>query len=106
MTKERRRHPRVKVNLPARWESFLTQQEGTIADLSLSGCYVLSGGKLEPSELVRLEITLPDGERIYPWAEVVQAVEDIGFAARFTSIDDDERERLEEFVRSALAASS
>jgi hypothetical protein len=52
-----------------------------------------------------LEITLLNAEPIYPWAEVTQAVEDIGFAARFTSMDDDERERLEEFVRLALAAS-
>jgi hypothetical protein len=106
MPKERRRDARVRVNLPARWESFLTQQEGTIVDLSRSGCFVLSGGKLEPNELIRLEITLPNDERVYPWAEVTQAVEEIGFSARFTSMDDEERERLEEFVRRALAASS
>ena len=106
MRKERRLDARVRVNLPARWESFLTQQEGTIVDLSRAGCFVLSGGKLEANELIRLEITLSNGERVYPWAEVTQAVEDIGFSVRFTSIDEDERERLEEFVRSALAASS
>lgn len=106
MRKERRLDARVRVNLPARWESFLTQQEGTIVDLSRTGCFVLSGGKLEPNELIRLEITLSDGERVYPWAEVTQAVEDIGFSVRFTSIDEDERERLEEFVKRALAAFS
>ena len=106
MRKERRLDARVRVNLPARWESFLTQQEGTIVDLSRAGCFVLSGGKLEPNELIRLEITLSNGERLYPWAEVTQAVEDIGFSVRFTSIDEDERERLEEFVRRALAPSS
>ena len=106
MRKERRLDARVRVNLPARWESFLTQQEGTIVDLSRAGCFVLSGGKLEPNELIRLEITLSNGERVYPWAEVTQAEEDIGFSVRFTSIDEDERERLEQFVRDALAASS
>ena len=106
MRKERRLDARVKVNLPARWESFLTQQEGTIVDLSGAGCFVLSGGKVEPNELIRLEITLLNAEPIYPWAEVTEAVEDIGFAARFTSIDDDERERLDQFVNRALAASS
>ena len=104
MRKERRLDARVRVNLPARWESFLTQQEGTIVDLSRAGCFVLSGGQLEPNELIRLEITLPNGDRVYPWAEVTQAVEDIGFSARFTSIDDDERERLEQFVRLTLSA--
>jgi len=106
MRKERRLDARVRVNLPARWESFLTQQEGTIVDLSRAGCFVLSGGKLEPDELIRLEITFPNDERVYPWAEVTQAEEDIGFSVRFTSMDDDERDRLEEFVSRALAAPS
>ena len=105
MAKERRRDARVRVNLPARWESFLTQQEATVIDMSRVGCFLLSGGKVEPNELIRLEITLINAEPIYPWAEVTQTVEDIGFAARFTSMDDDERERLEEFVRLALTAS-
>jgi hypothetical protein len=104
MVEERRRDPRIKVNLPVRWESFLTQQEATVIDLSRAGCFVLSGGKVEPDELIRLEITLPNDEPVYPWAEVTQASEDIGFAVRFTSMEDDERERLEHFVRQMLAA--
>ena len=104
MADERRLDARVKVNLPARWESFLAQQDATVIDLSQAGCFVLSGGQLEPNELIRLEITLPNGDRVYPWAEVTQAVEDIGFSARFTSIDDNERERLEQFVRLTLSA--
>ena len=103
MADERRLDPRVKVNLPVRWESVLTQQEATVIDLSRSGCFVLSGGKVEPNELIRLEITLSDEEPIYPWAEVVEGTDDIGFSLRFTAMDDDERERLELFVREMLA---
>ena len=102
MADERRLDARVKVNLPARWESFLAQQDATVIDLSQAGCFVLSGGRLEPNELIRLEITLPNDEHVYPWAEVTQAIEDIGFAARFTSMDDNERERLEQFVSAVL----
>lgn len=104
MADERRLHPRAKVNLPARWEGVLTQQEATVIDLSRAGCFVLSGGKVEPNELIRLEITLPNDEPIYPWAEVVEQADEIGFAVRFTSMDDDERDRLEQFVRQTLAA--
>lgn len=106
MANERRLNPRVRVNLPVRWESVLTQQEATVIDLSRAGCFVLSGGKVEPNELIRLEITLPDAEPIYPWAEVVEETTEIGFAVRFTSMEDNERERLEQFVTRALAAPS
>jgi len=73
MTNERRRSPRVKVNLQARWEGVLSQQEATITDLSKTGCFVLTGGKVEPKELVRLEIEAPEGEPFVLWAEVVEA---------------------------------
>lgn len=104
MADERRLNARVKVNLPVRWESFLIQQAATVADLSLTGCFVLSGGKVELNELIRLEISLPNDEPIYPWAEVVDQADEIGFSVRFTAMDDDERKRLEEFVGQTLAA--
>ena len=102
MKKERRRAPRAKVNLPARWEGVLTQQSAHVTNLSKTGCFVLSGGTVEPRELIRLEITFPDNDQIYPWAEVVEEANEIGFAVRFTSMDDDESERLEKFVERAL----
>lgn len=105
MTSERRRAPRAKVNLPARWEGALTQQEASVTNLSKTGCFVLTGGQVEPRELIRLEITFPDDSQIYPWAEVVEEASEIGFAVRFTSMNDDELSSLEKFVSLALAAS-
>ncbi|HAF22411.1 MAG TPA: hypothetical protein DCK93_05775 [Blastocatellia bacterium] len=105
MAIERRRAPRSNVNLPARWEGALTQQEANVTNLSSSGCFVLSGGRVEPKELVRLEIEFPDEEPIYPWAEVVDEASEIGFAVRFTSMDDEERDRLERFLSRVLSGS-
>jgi hypothetical protein len=102
MEKERRRSPRAKVNLPARWEGVLTQESAQVTNLSKTGCFVLSGGKVEPRELIRLEITFPDSSQIYPWAEVVEEASEIGFAVRFTSLEDDEQSRLGQFVAQAL----
>lgn len=102
MESERRGAPRAKVNLPARWEGVLSQQHASITNLSVNGCFVLSGGKVEARELIRLEITFPDNDQIYPWAEVVEAAGEIGFAVRFTSMDDDEHERLHRFLKKAL----
>ncbi len=103
MKNERRSAPRIKVDLPVRWEGVLTQQSATITSLSESGCFVLTGGKVEPKELIRLEIELPDQEAVYFWSEVVDEAYEIGFAAHFTSADDDDRSRLGTYVRAQLA---
>lgn len=105
MQSERRRAPRAKVNLPARWEGVISQQHASVTNLSVNGCFVLSGGSVEARELLRLEITFPDNDQIYPWAEVVEEAGEIGFAVRFTSMDDDEKERLNRFVIQALESS-
>jgi hypothetical protein len=102
MTDERRRSPRVKVNLQARWEGVMSQQEATITDLSKTGCFVLTGGDVESKELVRLEIEVPEGEPLVLWAEVVDAAFEIGFAVRFTSMTDDDELRLSRFITACL----
>ena len=84
MTKERRRAPRIKINLRARWEGDHGREEADVTSLSKNGCFVLSGGRFEQKDLIRLEIMFPDEDPIYVWAEVVEAAEEIGFALRFT----------------------
>ena len=106
MTIERRQAPRLKVNLPARWEGVLTQQSATITDLSETGCFVLTGGKVEPKELIRLEIELPEIGPVYFWSEVVDEAYEIGFAARFTMGDEDDSKRLVAFLERELARAS
>ena len=99
---ERRRAPRARVNLRARWEGNLGQQEANVTSLSIIGCFVLSGGSVEPKELIRLEIMFPEDPPIYLWAEVVEKAEEIGFAMQFTSIDDSDKERLDMFLQPLL----
>jgi hypothetical protein len=76
-----------------------------VTNLSVDGCFLLSGGSVEAKELIRLEITLPNDDHIYPWAEVVDAADEIGFAVRFTMMEDDEQERLTCFIKQTLEAS-
>lgn len=104
MTKERRRAPRAKVNLRARWEGELGQQEANVTSLSKLGCFVLSGGKVAPKELIRLEIIFPDDAPIYLWAEVVEEADEIGFAVCFTSLEEADQVRLEQFLQPLLVA--
>jgi len=103
MTIERRQAPRLKVNLPARWEGVITQQSATVTNLSETGCFVLSGGKVESRELIRLEIELPDSGPVYFWSEVVDEAYEIGFGVKFTMGDEDDSKRLSTFIERELA---
>ncbi len=103
-TKERRRAPRANVNLRARWEGEIGQQEANVTNLSQIGCFMLSGGKVQPKELIRVEIMFPDDAPIYLWAEVVEKAEEIGFAMKFTSVDEADQTRLGQFVQRCLAS--
>src|ERR1700752_2355746 len=103
MGEERRRSRRANVNLTVRWEGVLEQKTATVSSLSNNGCFILTGGKVEAKELIRLEIQLPEGEPMYFWSEVVDEAYDIGFAARFTMSSDEDKERLASFMIEALA---
>ena len=64
MEKDRRSAPRARVKLPARWEGAQARENATITDLSRSGCFVLTAGKVEVKELVWLEIQLTDNDAV------------------------------------------
>jgi hypothetical protein len=86
------------VNLPARWEGVLSREDATITDLSRSGCFVLTGGKVENKELISLEIQLTDMQTVNFWAEVVDEASDIGFALKFNSSSPEDETTLANFL--------
>ena len=99
MSQERRKARRLKVNLPVRWEGVLTQQVGTVTSLSESGCFILTGGQVQPKELIRLEIDFPEAGAACFWSEVVEEAYEIGFAVRFTSADDEDMAILQNALK-------
>ena len=98
MEHERRKAPRARVKLPARWEGVLSRENATITDLSRNGCFVLTGGKVEVKELVWLEIKLPDQSPVTFWAEVVNEASEIGFALRFNSSSPEDEAALAKYL--------
>lgn len=107
MIEERRAYERVRANLPARWEGVLASRAGQVSDLSQTGCFVVTQTDVQPKELIRLEVEIETGRRLCLWGEVVYAVEEIGFALRFTGTDETELRMLEaliEFVRASREA--
>ena len=98
MEKDRRSAPRVRVKLAARWEGVLSRENATVTDLSRSGCFVLTGGKVEVKELVWIEIQLTDRQAVNFWAEVVNKSSEIGFALKFNSSSPEDEATLAEFL--------
>ena len=98
MEQERRSAPRVRVKLPARWEGALSRENATVTDISRSGCFVLTGGKVEVKELVWLEIQLTEQQTVHFWAEVVNEASEIGFALKFNSSSPEDQASLAKFL--------
>jgi len=98
MGKERRTAPRIRVNLPARWEGVVANDKATITDISRNGCFVLSGGTVQVRELVWLEIELPSSHLLHFWAEVVDEASEIGFAVKFNSTSEEDQRLLENYI--------
>ena len=102
MEKDRRSAPRARVKLSARWEGVLSREKATVTDLSRSGCFMLTGGKVEVKELVWVEIQLTDRQTVNFWAEVVNQTSEIGFALKFNSSSPEDEAALAEFVEKIL----
>jgi hypothetical protein len=103
---ERRGHGRVRTDLRARWEGVLESREGTVVDLSVGGCFMLTTGAVQPGELLRLDIRLPSGVNLMLWGEVVYVMEEMGFALTFTGAGEDEQRELETLTEAAGPAPS
>jgi hypothetical protein len=106
MEKDRRSAPRVRVNLPARWEGAVSREKATVTDLSRNGCFVLTGGKVEVKELVWLEIQLTQLQAVNFWAEVVNEASEIGFAVKFNSSTPEDEATLAKYLESIFQSNA
>lgn len=79
----------------------MTQGRGTISDLSSTGCFVLSGGEVNPGELTRLEIHFPE-HIASAWGEVVYNIAEMGFAIRFKFASESERRALNKLIERVI----
>jgi hypothetical protein len=95
---ERRSEKRVRVAADIEWSASGDVSPGRLGDLSSNGCFVLTSGDFGDGEVVRLYFPTTDGSRLEILAEIRNYVEDIGFAARFVSLSDSQREFVRNFA--------
>jgi hypothetical protein len=102
MERERRTSKRVWADIKTQWHGLLTSREGSISDISTSGCFILTGGEVSPGELVSVEIDVPKVLRMQLWGKVVYHIADMGFALRFKDLSITDKtllSRLIEYVQ-------
>jgi hypothetical protein len=99
MSAERRRAERVRVNLDVMFTDQLQQQKGTISDISVTGCFILSAGDATAAAPVTVTIQLPSKKAIKLTGEVVYNTPEIGFAIRFRELPKSGQSFLEKLVK-------
>ena len=94
---DRRQAERFRLDLPARWQSLLTQGRGSICDLSASGCFLLTAGNVRELDLIRLEMDF--GEHlVFVWGVVVYHIEEMGFGMRFVFNEENEERAFQNLL--------
>ncbi|MDQ1639748.1 MAG: PilZ domain [Pyrinomonadaceae bacterium] len=98
MNKNRRSDERVSTNLPSRWDGLSGKHEARIEDLSMGGCFVNTGGRVDVGEIVGIEMKLPSGEWLQLRGEVASYMAGTGFGVLFTFLTEDEEQTLRELI--------
>ncbi|HUQ33620.1 MAG TPA: PilZ domain-containing protein [Pyrinomonadaceae bacterium] len=106
MLNERRRAERYQVNLAVQWESASAQRQGTISDISTSGCFILTTPEIVATEPVWVGIQLPKGKSVTLPGQAVYLTEEIGFAMRFIDLGLTEQRFLQRLVETARKKSA
>jgi PilZ domain-containing protein len=101
---ERRKAERVRLDLPARWQSLLTQGSGSVCDLSATGGFLLTGGDVRPGELIRLEVDFGN-HPVFLWGQVIYQIAEMGFSLRFIFHEENEQRALADLIERVRTAS-
>lgn len=92
---ERRSLNRYDVDVPVEWEGSLSgRNTGSLSDISLEGCFVLSSGEVRENDQIRIFIPLGDGMKVQFEGTVANYVFEIGFGIKFGTLSSAQRELL------------
>lgn len=96
---ERRGSVRYPIEVDIEWEAGSGRQPGSLSDVSLDGCFVLSSGDVNDGDAVKLFVPLADGMKVQFAGTVANHVFEIGFGIKFTTLSVAQRELLVKMVK-------
>ena len=98
---ERRATNRFPVEVDVQWQGSGSRMPGSVSDVSLDGCFVLSSGDVTDGETVKLFVPLADGMKVEFSGRVANHVMEIGFGLKFDQLSAAQRDVLGHLVRQA-----
>ena len=98
---ERRATNRYQIEVDVEWQASGDRSPGSISDVSLDGCFVLSSGDVQDGETIRLFVPLADGMKVEFSGRVANHVVEIGFGLKFDQLSAAQRDVLGRLVRDA-----
>jgi hypothetical protein len=103
---EKRRHPRYPVTLPATFFNERTSGFAKVGNLSEGGCRLASKIAVFVGDVGQLLIELPGGNAPLKVAEAtVRWVKGTEYGVEFIRVDEDDRERVNQFTSQVMAGS-
>lgn len=96
---ERRGTNRFPVQIDVEWQGSAGRAIGSMSDVSLDGCFVLSSGDVNDNEPVKLFVPLADGMNVEFSGRVANHVFEIGFGVKFDQLSAAQRDLLVKIVR-------
>jgi hypothetical protein len=99
MQQERRKSERVRVHLSTEWKSEQAKHEGTIADISLNGCFIATAEEVMVGDFVEVEIRVPSVMRMDLRGIVAHKIRGRGFAIRFKDLTGTEQGLLQVLLK-------
>ena len=96
---ERRATNRYQIKIDVEWENSTGRFPGTLSDVSLDGCFILSSGDVDDGERVKMFVPLADGMKVEFGGTIANHVYEIGFGIRFDQLSNAQRELLIRIVR-------
>jgi hypothetical protein len=98
---ERRASNRFPIEVDVQWQGSGERMPGSVSDVSLDGCFVLSSGDVTDGETVKLFVPLADGMKVEFSGRVANHVLEIGFGLKFDQLSAAQRDVLSRLVREA-----
>lgn len=103
MSIEQRRHIRFSLDLPAvRYTKFGEKLDTTLYQISIGGCLMEYDESVFTGDELRIEIPLPNENRLPLYCKVLYKMEDVGIGAKFLNITRFEQELLAKIITESL----
>jgi hypothetical protein len=99
MSQERRRAPRLRINLRTFWESRAERHEGVVLNLSSTGCFMVTPVEVAAGAAVRVEVGRPNLLHMTLEGRAVHVLRGRGFGVRFRDITPTQQILLEKLIQ-------